>query len=100
VYHCRADDQDLRIELTAPKGTEGTVRLYVIDPDNFQGGRKQTVTVAGHSLGVVENFQEGRWLEQHITPKDSGDARILVEARNARDVSNAVISIIEWVEAK
>jgi hypothetical protein len=97
VYHCRAGDQDLRIELTVPKGTEGTVRLYVIDPDNFQGGRKQTVTVAGHSLGVIENFQEGRWLEQHITPEDSEGGGILVEAHNDRDVSNAVISIIEWV---
>jgi hypothetical protein len=97
VYHCRADDKDLRIELGVPKGTGGIVRLYIIDPDNFQGGRKQTVSVAGKSLGLVENFQEGRWLEQRITAQDSADGNLLVEARNAREGSNAVISIVEFV---
>jgi len=97
VYHCRADDQELQIELTVPKRARGTVRLYVIDPDNFQGGRKQTVRVAGKSLGLVENFQEGRWLEQQITPNESTDGKVLIQARNVRQGSNAVISIIEWI---
>ena len=66
----------------------------VIDPDNFEGGRRQKVTVAGRSLGLIESFQDGRWLEQHITPRDSSDGTVLVEAHNARDGSNAVISII------
>lgn len=98
VYHCRAGDQELQIELTVPKGAQGTVRLYVIDPDSFQGGRKQMVTVAGKSLGLIENFQEGRWLEQHIGPKESSDGKVLIQAHNARQGSNAVISIIEWVK--
>jgi hypothetical protein len=97
VYHCRAADQELQIELTIPKKTRGTVRLYVIDPDNFEGGRKQTVRVGGKSLGLVENFQEGRWLEQYISSDDSANGRILIQARNARQGSNAVISIIEWI---
>jgi hypothetical protein len=97
VYHCRADNKDLRIELTVPKGIAGVVRVYAIDPDNFQGGRKQTVSVAGKSLGLVENFQEGRWLEQRISSQDSTAGRLLVEAHNAREGSNAVISIIEVV---
>ena len=96
VYHCRADDRELRIELTVPKGAKGTVRLYVVDPDNFQGGRKQTVTVAGKSLGVIENFQQGRWLERPVSSSESADGKILIQARNARQGSNAVISIIEW----
>ena len=98
VYHCRAADQELQIELTVPKGAQGTARLYVIDPDNFQGGRKQTVAIAGKSLGLVENFAEGRWLEQPITPNESAEGRVLIEARNARESSNAVISIIEWIQ--
>lgn len=98
VYHCRADDQELQIELTVPERTRGTVRLYVIDPDDFEGGRKQTVRVAGKSLGLVEGFQEGRWLEQQITPNESADGKVLIQARNARQGSNAVISIIEWIE--
>jgi len=97
VYHCRAGDQELQIELTVPKKIQGTVRLYVIDPDDFEGGRKQTVRVAGKSLGLVEGFQEGQWLEQYISPDDSANGKIMVQARNARQGSNAVISIIEWI---
>ncbi len=96
VYHCRADNKDLRIELGVPKGTTGLVRLYVIDPDNFEGGRKETVTVAGKSLGLLENFQDGRWLEQRISAQDSAEGKILIEAHNARERSNAVISVIEF----
>jgi len=97
VYHCRADNKMLRIELTTPAGAAGTLRLYMIDPDNFEGGRKQTVSVAGQSLGLVENFQEGRWLEQPIAAADNTEGRLVIEARNARESSNAVISIIEFV---
>jgi len=97
VYHCRADDRNLQIELTIPKGERGTVRIYMVDPDRFQGGRKQTLTVAGKDMGVIESFQQGRWLEQPVSAAESPDGKILIEARNARQGSNAVISIIEFV---
>ena len=47
------------MELTVPKGAAGLVRVYVIDPDNFEGGRKEQVMVAGDDLGTLEKFQEG-----------------------------------------
>lgn len=97
VYHCRADDQELQIELTVPNGARGLLRLYVIDPDNFQGGRRQTLTVAGKLLGEVSDFQEGRWLECAIGPKQSADGKIPIQVRNARQGANAVLSIVEWV---
>ncbi|HOW19043.1 MAG TPA: DUF2961 domain-containing protein [Phycisphaerae bacterium] len=100
VYHCRADEKDLQIELTVPKGAEGTVRVYVIDPDEFEGGRKEELIIAGRSLGVIEKFQEGRWLEQRLDSGDTAGGRVLIEARNVRAGSNAVISIVEWVEGK
>jgi len=100
VYHCRADEKDVQIELTVPKGAEGKVRVYVIDPDEFQGGRKQEVTIAGTSLGVIEKFQDGRWLEQRLDSGDTAGGKVLIEAHNAREGSNAVISIVEWVEGK
>ena len=96
VYHCRADNKDLKIELTVPEGTRGLVRLYVIDPDTFEGGRRQTMSVAGQSLGLIEKFQDGRWLERRIGEQDSADGTILIEARNAREGANAFISIIEF----
>jgi hypothetical protein len=55
------------------------------------------VTVAGKPLGLIEKFQDGRWLEQRIGPEDSAGGKILIEARNAREGSNAVISIVEFV---
>jgi hypothetical protein len=58
------------------------------------------VIVAGKSLGVVDKFQEGRWLERAIGPEDSASGTILIQARNLRKGSNAVISIIEWVGGK
>jgi len=72
----------------------------VIDPDEFQGGRKQAVTIAGRSLGVIEKFQDGRWLEQRLDSGDTAGGKVLIEAHNAREGSNAVISIVEWVEGK
>ena len=98
VYHCRADDHELQIELIVPKGARGLLRLYIIDPDNFQGGRKQKIIVAGKSLGEVHDFQEGRWLECAIGPEQSLDGKIPIQLRNAREGSNAVLSIIEWVQ--
>ena len=100
VYYCRAGDKELQIELTVPKGVRGLLRLYVIDPDNFQGGRRETITVAGKSLGEVRDFQEGRWLECNINPEQSADGKIQIRVRNARQGSNAVLSIIEWVGSR
>jgi hypothetical protein len=97
VYHARADNDELEIELTVPKGASGLLRVYVIDPDNFEGGRKQTIAVAGESLGALANFQEGKWLEQKVGPDKTSDGTIIIRAVNARKVSNAVISIVEWV---
>jgi len=100
IYHCRAAYDELRIELTVPKGAEGIVRLFMIDPDDFEGGRKQKVAVAGKPLGLVENFQSGRWLEQRLWASDTASGKVLTSATNARRGSNAVLSIIEWVEPK
>ncbi len=98
VYHCRAANDEVRIELTVPAGRRGRVRLYLVDPDSFEGGRKQNVSVAGESVGLVEHFQEGRWLEKNLSAAQTAGGRVLIEARNARSGSNAVISIVEWVE--
>ncbi len=101
VYHCRSSqgvaDETVEIALSVPRRTAGTVRLFVIDPDEFQGGRKQTVQVAGKSLGVVQDFVPGRWLEQTLAAEDTALGQVLIRAHNERPGSNAVISIVEWV---
>ena len=84
-YHCRSSGRGLnnitQIELAVPAGAEGTVRLFVADSDNCLGGRKQEVFVAGKSLGVIENFVDGRWLEQPLTKQDTATGKIIVRAR-------------------
>ena len=73
---------------------------YVIDPDNYHGGRKQTVTIAGQSFGPIANFQEGRWIERPLGRHETAEGKVLVRATNAKKEGNAVISIIEWMEKK
>ena len=45
-------------------GIEHSLRVTkgfgVIDPDSFEGGREQQVTIDDESLGVLEKFTEGR----------------------------------------
>jgi hypothetical protein len=98
VYHCRADNQELQIEVTVPRNATGKLRLFMIDPDRFEGGRRQTVRVAGADLGEVADFVEGRWLEKALGPDETREGNVLIQARNARNGSNAVVSIVEWVE--
>jgi hypothetical protein len=98
IYYARAGNEEMAVELTVPKGAAGVVRVYVIDPDDFEGGRKQKVMVAGDDLGNLEKFQEGKWLEHPVSASQTSDGQVLVRAVNARKGSNAVISIIEWVE--
>jgi len=100
VFYCRTDDQDLQIELTVPKNAVGTVRIYCIDPDQFQGGRKQELSINGQSIGTIDNFVEGKWVEHKVTAEQTKDGKILIQAKNARNTSNAVISIVEWQSSK
>ena len=98
IYYARAGNEEVTIELTVPKGAPGLVRVYVIDPDNFEGGRKQKVFIAGEDMGTLDKFQEGKWLEHGVSTGQTADGKVLVRAVNTREGSNAVISIIEWVE--
>ncbi len=103
VYHCRASspaNPQVEIELAVPAGAEGTVRVFLIDRDNFQGGRKQEVTIADKSLGTIGHFQQGRWLEQRLSASDTSAGKIPILAKNLNKEANAVISKIEWVEKK
>jgi hypothetical protein len=100
IFSCRASEQEVQIELGIPQNASGTLRLYVIDPDQFQGGRKQQLFIGDHSLGTIEKFTDGRWLEYSVDSKASATGKVLIRAVNTRSTSNAVISLLEWVEAK
>jgi hypothetical protein len=99
VFHCRAGNDTARVELSVPKGKSGTVRIFVIDPDRFEGGRRQVVTVAGRVVAELDQFEEGRWLEARIEAADTAKVKVAVVAKNARQGANVVLSVIEWVES-
>jgi hypothetical protein len=98
VYHARAGDDEAAVELTVPKGATGLLRVFIIDPDNFEGGRQEKLSLAGQEFGPLTGFQEGKWIEGRVGAGQTAEGKVLVRAINARKSSNAVISIIEWVE--
>ena len=97
VNHCWADEKSLEFEVLCPKGAQGTLLLYLLDGDNFQGGRKESVAVCGRALGDFENFQQGQWLEVPISSTDTAQGRIPVVIKNLQDKSNAVVSLVRFV---
>lgn len=98
VYHCRAGNDVTTVELHVPNGVAGLVRVFVVDPDRFDGGRRQDLVIAGRVVARVEGFEEGRWIETKVGPSETASGLVAVRARNARQGSNAVLSMIEWVE--
>lgn len=98
VYYARAGSSEVEIEIEVPKGATGKVRVYVIDPDSFEGGRREKVTIAGKESELLSGFEEGRWIEQPVRAAETAEGHVPVKAINERKGSNAVISILEWVE--
>jgi hypothetical protein len=98
VFYCRMAPRQFEVDLNLPKGAKGTLRLYIIDPDNFQGGRKETIVVGGDTVGTFENFQQGRWIDVPVSAEKTADGKLTIQVVNARQGSNAVLSNIVWLE--
>jgi len=97
VNHCWADYDALAFDIVCPKGAAGTLRMYIIDGDNFAGGRKQSVAVAGRLIGVYANFQAGRWIEVPVSAADTARGRVAVVMKNLKPGGNAVVSLVRFV---
>jgi hypothetical protein len=96
VKHCWASWDDLKMTLVTPKGAAGKLRLYLVDGDNFGGGRKETITVGGRNVGTFGDFQQGKWVEVDLTPADTAKGEVPILIHNARVGANVVISIAEF----
>jgi hypothetical protein len=93
--YCWAGDE-VRLELTVPRGTPGKVRLFFLDPD---GGRKQRLFVQGKDYGEFENLtHEGKWVEVRLIGVDTKDGVIDVRLQKLAGV-NAVLSTVEFIPA-
>ncbi len=96
--YCRANGDEFGLQLNLPKEVKGTLRLYIIDADNYEGGRKERIEVAGHNVGAFENFQGGRWIEVPVSSDETRDGTLNIRVINAREGANAVLSKVEWLE--
>jgi len=92
VNYCWAGWQDLAAEFTCPRHTAGLLRLLVIDPDAFAGGRRERIFCEGRELGVFGDFAKGRWVETQISADDTRDGKIELRIENARQGANVVVS--------
>ena len=100
VNHCWADSNSLQFDIICPKGASGTLKMYILDGDNFTGGREQAITVAGRLIGEYRNFQKGVWVETPVTQADTVSGRIPVVMKNLKPGANAVVSIIRFIESQ
>jgi hypothetical protein len=98
VFYCRMARRQFEVDLNLPKGVKGTLRLYIIDPDHYEGGRKETIIVGGDTVGTFENFQQGRWINVPVGAAKTADGKLSIQVNNARLGSNAVLSNIMWLE--
>ncbi len=98
TYYCRQNSKELGFQLNVPARAVGTLRLYIIDPDNYQGGRKESVVVGGKTIGTYDHFQDGRWIEAPVSSDETADGKLNVRIVNAQGNANAVVSKIEWME--
>lgn len=96
VNHCWAGWKQLRFDIICPKGTKGKLRLFIVDPDNFAGGRREKISVAGKEVGVFENFQTGMWVEVEIHQGDTKDGVIPIIMENLKEGGNAVVSFVSF----
>ena len=97
-FYCRMNKFQFEADVNLPKGVAGTLRLYITDPDNFGGGRKETIIVGGETIGTLENFQRGRWIDVPVGADKTADGKLSIQVINARKGSNAVLSDIIWLE--
>lgn len=97
VYYCLAGERRVQVALQAPAGETGLLRIFVIDPDRFAGGRAESILVEGKEIARIEDFHEGKWIETRLTPDDTADGNVVVAAENLKADGNAVISIVEWI---
>ena len=68
-------------------------------------GKPAVITMIHFALpqshfGQPDDFVQGRWLEGAVEASATVDGKVRVRAANARQGSNAVVSIVEWVAEK
>jgi hypothetical protein len=97
VRSCWAGDRSLAFELLCPRGSSGLLRLFMVDGDRFQGGRRQRVFVNERQVADVSEFAEGKWVEAPVSSAEAASGRIRVRIANLRAGANVVVSQVRFV---
>lgn len=100
LNHCWASWDRLDLRLVMPVGVAGKLRLFILDGDHFQGGRKQTVIVGDRTVGTFADFEKGEWVELNLTPADTSTGEVPIRIENAREGANVVVSVVEFQPEK
>lgn len=82
--------------MTVPAGVTGALQVFLVDADNYAGGRDETVYIGGKDVGTFSNFQQGRWVTANLTAADTASGQIDVEVDNARQGSNVAVSEVAF----
>jgi hypothetical protein len=93
--HCWQDAKRLRLEVTVPPGTAGTLRLLFVDGDNRK--RKQKATVQGKERVVIEGFGVGQVLEVPLTAAETKSGKIDVTLENLNPAATAAVSEVAFI---
>ena len=94
--YCWAQAGQLKFHVTVPAGVSGTLGLYLVDGDNYQGGRDETVYADGQNAGTFSNFQQGKWVDVNLTAAETANGQINIEVDNARQGSNVAVSEVAF----
>jgi hypothetical protein len=94
--YCWAQAGQLKFHVTVPTGVSGTLGLFLVDGDNYQGGRDETIYVDGQNVGTFSNFQQGKWVTANVTAAETASGQINVEVDNARQGSNVAVSEVAF----
>jgi hypothetical protein len=81
------DSNEIKLRLSFARAYTGNLHLYAVDWDSL--GRRETITVGGHTASLSSDFSQGAWVTLPISVAAGGSVPIVV-LRTAG--ANAVLS--------
>src|SRR5947209_2763449 len=81
------DSNEVRVVLSFGQQWSGTLHLYAVDWDSY--GRRESITVNGQSVSLMNDFSQGAWLAFPISVAAGGTVTITADRVTG---PNAVLS--------
>jgi len=84
------DPNELKLQMNFTAAYTGDLHLYALDWDG--AGRRETITVNGHSAVLSSSFYNGAWVSFPISVAAGGAVTITVQNNSSPATTNAVLS--------